>query len=562
MRVMSLPRRAFASALVLGVTFVGTTLAFTPAALASGPTSLGVSGWQVYDNTAIYANPDSAQTHGDPGEYAAAPAIPAESDPGWTNCGPSAPLRSSPYAGAASMCPNASTIDMHVGSILTSCWTDLNFTSFQALVSIPAGTSISQFSVNMNGADDGARISLVNSSYPNGVTPANGYIDQNTAQSTGNLASYVVAGEVNRVVITQVDDCPVGNNLNSAQIALNGTVIPLSTTTSSTLEDATTNSQWSGTEVSGATAYDTATVSGSSPTGTATYDFYTNGTCSGTAATSDTVTLSGGVVPKSNTTAALGAGSYSFEVAYSGDVGNLASTSTCESFAVAGPTVTCTTNASIFNTGVNATGTGTLPQGSTDANWQAAGPYDTAVPAEPAAPPGDASYTLAQVYVNNAYYEDPAYTSSQYIGGSGVEADYYFKYSFVLDASVNPSDFNLNMDFYADNQVAQVYVNGVAQLSAPQGGTANDQYSGFTKGNAASTTLKSNWQTGTNTIVVDVLNGGGPYSFDAQMRRCAHPHPAAPRRRPSRTSPEQIPILLQPPAPVSPRTLTARTAMG
>jgi hypothetical protein len=224
MRVVSLPRRAFVSALVLAVTFSG--LAFAPAALASGPTSLGVSGWQVYSNTNLYSNPDPIQSHGDPGEYAAAPAIPAQNSTGWVNCGPSAPLRFSYYSGSASMCPSASTINMHVGSILPGCWSQLNFTSFQALVSIPAGTTISTFSVNMNGADDGARVSLVNSLYPNGVTPSNGYIDQVAGQSTGNLASYVAAGEVNRVVITQVDDCAVGNNLNSAQISLNGTVIP------------------------------------------------------------------------------------------------------------------------------------------------------------------------------------------------------------------------------------------------------------------------------------------------------------------------------------------------
>ena len=225
MRAKFLPRRAFASAVVLAVTFGGTGLALAPAARASGPTSLGVSGWQVYSNTNLYANP-GASFHGDPREYAAAPAIPAQDSAGWVDCGPSAPQRYSQYAVTASLCPSASTIGMQVGSILSGCWSRLNFTSFQSLVSIPVGTSVSQFSVNMSGADDGARISLVNSLYPNGVTPSDGYINQKTGQSTGNLASYVAAGEINRVVITQVDDCSVGNNLRSAQISLNGTVIP------------------------------------------------------------------------------------------------------------------------------------------------------------------------------------------------------------------------------------------------------------------------------------------------------------------------------------------------
>jgi hypothetical protein len=226
MRIGSLLRLALVNVIVVTVTFLGSALSFAPSAFASGPASLGVSGWQVNSNTSIYANSDPLQIHGDPGEYAVAPAIPAQGDSGWANCGPSSPLRFSPYAGTLPICPSASTIGMAVGSILPGCWSGLNFTYFQALVSIPANTIVSQFSVNMNGADDGARISLVNSLHPNGVTPSNGYIYQLTPQSTGNLASYVVAGEVNRVVITQVDDCAVGNNLNSAQIILNGTVIP------------------------------------------------------------------------------------------------------------------------------------------------------------------------------------------------------------------------------------------------------------------------------------------------------------------------------------------------
>ena len=210
---------------VFAAVLAGVVLTFASAASAAGPTTLSASAWQVYSNTNIYGNPDPAQVHGDPGEYGAAPAIPGQSDSGWANCGPTAPFRSSPYQAAHSLCPNPSTIGMGVGSILSDCWNHLNFTFFQSLVSIPEGTTISSFSVNMSGADDGARISIVNSAHPSGFTPSNGYIGQAQGQATGNLAPYVVAGEVNRVVITQVDDCAVGNNLNVAQVLLNGTVV-------------------------------------------------------------------------------------------------------------------------------------------------------------------------------------------------------------------------------------------------------------------------------------------------------------------------------------------------
>ncbi|MGP0005732.1 MAG: hypothetical protein ACLPTB_12680 [Acidimicrobiales bacterium] len=108
--------------------------------------------------------------------------------------------------------------------------------------------------------------------------------------------------------------------------------------TATVVYDAGQGTPWNGTEVTGASAYDTASVSGVSgftPTGTLTYDLYDNGACSGEAARTQTVTLSGSAVPDSSSTAPLAAGTYGFEAAYSGDMNYLASTSTCEEFFVA-----------------------------------------------------------------------------------------------------------------------------------------------------------------------------------------------------------------------------------
>jgi hypothetical protein len=108
-------------------------------------------------------------------------------------------------------------------------------------------------------------------------------------------------------------------------------------TVSSTVDDAATGSAWAGTEVTGATAQDTATVTGdgATPTGTVTYTLYDNGTCSSPEAGTQTVTMSGGDVPASSVTHALEAGSYSYQAMYSGDAGYTANTGGCESFAVA-----------------------------------------------------------------------------------------------------------------------------------------------------------------------------------------------------------------------------------
>jgi len=44
---------------------------------------------------------------------------------------------------------------------------------------------------------------------------------------TTDLSPVAVAGEINRVVITQVDDCCSSNNLRSAQVLLNEQVVTL-----------------------------------------------------------------------------------------------------------------------------------------------------------------------------------------------------------------------------------------------------------------------------------------------------------------------------------------------
>jgi len=110
------------------------------------------------------------------------------------------------------------------------------------------------------------------------------------------------------------------------------------TTTTTSVDDAFTGTPWAGTEVTGASAYDTATVIGSgsiTPTGTVTYSFFTNGSCSGSPSTTQEVTLNSGAVPNSSTVGPLATASYSFDAVYGGD-GNYGASpvSTCESFTV------------------------------------------------------------------------------------------------------------------------------------------------------------------------------------------------------------------------------------
>jgi large repetitive protein len=161
------------------------------------------------------------------------------------------------------------------------------------------------------------------------------------------------------------------------------------TTTTTTVDDASTNAPWAGTEVAGASAYDTATVtSGGSftPTGTVTYSFFTNGTCSGAPSSTQAVTLTSGAVPNSSTVGPLATAGYSFQAVYGGDGNHQASASACEPFTVTQAATTTTT-------GVDDAITGT-PWAGTEATGASA--YDTATVTSGASftPTGTVTYSF------------------------------------------------------------------------------------------------------------------------------------------------------------------------
>src|SRR5262249_52609193 len=144
-------------------------------------------------------------------------------------------------------------------------------------------------------------------------------------------------------------------------------------TTATVVFDAGTKAPWAGTETTGASAYDTASVTTSDTivaTGTVSYTFFPNGACTaGTGTAAGTVSLtSTGAVPQSSTEGPLKAGSYSFQAVYSGDSNYGKSTSPCEPFTVnSGTSSTATV---VFDAGTKAAWAGTETTG--------ASAYDTA----------------------------------------------------------------------------------------------------------------------------------------------------------------------------------------
>ena len=173
--------------------------------------------WEMHDGLEVTgANPlglvpfsCSPAIHGDVCEYDVA-TIPPAGDAGW---GPA---------------PDGSVIGFSIPSRVCSapitCMAYGDFTYFQTLVDVPANVVVTTFTIAFSGMDDGSRVTIFNSTYPGGLVVPGSYVFLGGSGTT-SLHSYVVSGEINRVVITQVDDCCSANNLHSAVVVLNGDVV-------------------------------------------------------------------------------------------------------------------------------------------------------------------------------------------------------------------------------------------------------------------------------------------------------------------------------------------------
>jgi hypothetical protein len=196
------------------------------------------------------------------------------------------------------------------------------------------------------------------------------------------------------------------------------------------------------------------------------------------------------------------------------------------------PTVTCSTSSNIFNTGYDAATAGILPDNAIDANWTVAGPFPATVPENTTSlPPVGTIFGPANVgNIIPAAWSASPYGNAQWISQQTAAApnsptgDWYYKYDFTLDPAVVPGTFALKINFLADNDIAEVFVNGVAQSpfnpglpSAPASAPSAYNYAGFTSDNAASTVLNHNWQLGPNTIIVQMKSTLPEEGFDAQV---------------------------------------------
>src|SRR6185437_15274694 len=127
---------------------------------------------------------------------------------------------------------------------------------------------------------------------------------------------------------------------------------------------------------------------------------------------------------------------------------------------------------------------------------------------------------------NNAswisYFSDGDQTGIKDKDGESANVDAYFRYKFNLGSSVDPTTFALTMDFYADNRVWEIYINGVSQSGSgvlpqfPSQPQTEYQTSGFGEEGKVHIKLDNNWRRCENELVVHVMSGPGYVGFLAQ----------------------------------------------
>src|SRR5205823_2025104 len=89
-----------------------------------------------------------------------------------------------------------------------------------------------------------------------------------------------------------------------------------------------------------------------------------------------------------------------------------------------------------------------------------------------------------------------------------------------------PSVYCLDMDFFADNCVSSIYVNGLKSYSFSACGNPFG-YNGYLSNFKTAVSLCNNWHAGTNTLIVHIKSGapdlGGVSGFLAQVNYSLNP---------------------------------------
>lgn len=183
-------------------------------------------------------------------------------------------------------------------------------------------------------------------------------------------------------------------------------------------------------------------------------------------------------------------------------------------------TISCISGGAMFNTAYDGAG-GRLSSGA-DNYWQVA---LTTTPIA-GAPPVGLTYGPAQVITAPpANYIVSPYGNANWISnaanaGHPANANYdiFYRFQFNIAPGVDPAAMALDMQFYADNSVFEVWVNGNAQgVHSNYGASDPYFYPGFVVGSQAAGVLNGPWLSGLNEIVVHIKSGAPAQAFLAQV---------------------------------------------
>jgi len=165
--------------------------------------------WEMNLGEGLVAFGFTSPQHGDSTEYQFA-TIPTPNDPNW---GPAPD-------------PNIINFSIPTSTLcgVVNCLEGGDFTYFRTFVDIPANVAVTQFTISTSGVDDGTRVTIFNSLFPNGKVVPGSYVYLG-GSGTANLKDLVLSGEINTVIMTHIDDCCSESFLRRAQVVLNGKVI-------------------------------------------------------------------------------------------------------------------------------------------------------------------------------------------------------------------------------------------------------------------------------------------------------------------------------------------------
>ncbi|MBW3622439.1 MAG: hypothetical protein KY468_03410 [Armatimonadetes bacterium] len=187
------------------------------------PMATGFSGWQMaYGGMADFP---AFSYKGHPSEYRLAPPIPPADKPGFT---PAPSVETLHYVRIPSrLCTETGR----------TCGGAGDFTFFQTFLQIPADEPLETLALEFTrdpndpprqpyAVDDGVRVTVFNSLHPEGEVA--GYVSfPGRGGNSVDLRQLVAQGEINRVVLTHVDDCCEHSVVSRAEFKLNSQPLPM-----------------------------------------------------------------------------------------------------------------------------------------------------------------------------------------------------------------------------------------------------------------------------------------------------------------------------------------------